>query len=274
MMKILIKGAGDLASGIAYRLFKAGYSIAMTEIAKPTCVRRMVSFAEAVYEGEWTVEGIKAVYITRKLTDDDFASSSDYESLNKGQKYIFITSEKNIAFSPDVVVDARMAKVNLGTTLDEAPWVIGVGPGFTVGVDCHEIIETKRGHTLGRVIRSGSAIPNTGIPGEVGGYSVERLLKATAGGIFVPDVKIGDYVKNGQEVAYVLEPNGNRAPVKSHLDGIVRGMLHDDLEVTEGMKVGDVDARAEKNHCYTISDKALSVAGGVLESICEFEHHL
>lgn len=260
-MKILIKGAGDLATGIGWRLFRAGYRVWMTDLAVPTAVRRSVSFSRAVYEGKAEVEGIRA-----RLAD----------SLNDGQKIssegcipVFVDPEAVILedFKPDVLVDAIMAKKNLGTKITDAPFVIGVGPGFTAGIDCHRVIETKRGHYLGRVIDSGSAIPNTGIPGNIGGYTVERIIRASGDGRFMPLTAIGDWVEAGQIVAM----SGN-VPVKAQISGIVRGILQEGVLVTRGMKAGDIDARCERNHCFTISDKARAIGGGVLEAVCGWEH--
>lgn len=151
--------------------------------------------------------------------------------------------------------------------MTDAPLVIGVGPGFTAGTDCHRVIETKRGHYLGRVIDKGSAIPNTGVPGNVGGYTVERLLRAADSGIFRPLAEIGDYVTEGQTVAF----SGN-VPVKAQISGIIRGLLQAGVPVTKGMKAGDIDARCERNHCFTISDKARAIGGGVLEAVSAWEH--
>ena len=164
-------------------------------------------------------------------------------------------------------MDAIIAKKNIGTKMTDAPLVIGVGPGFTAGIDCHRVIETKRGHYLGRVIEAGSAIPNTGIPGNVGGYTVERIIRAGEDGIFVPKVSIGDQVEAGQVVAI----SGN-TPVRAQITGIVRGLLQEGVRVTKGMKAGDIDARCEKAHCFTISDKARAIGGGVLEAVCGWEH--
>lgn len=170
-------------------------------------------------------------------------------------------------YQPDVVVDAILAKKNLGTRITDAPLVIGVGPGFTAGEDCHAVVETKRGHYLGQAIWKGSAIPNTGIPGNIGGFTVERIIRATADGIFEPVAKIGDMVEKDQIVAY----SGGKE-IRAKMSGIVRGMLQEHVLVTENMKCGDIDARCELEHCYTISDKARAVGGGVLEAVCGFEH--
>lgn len=256
-MRVLIKGAGDLATGIACRLHACGFDIIMTETAVPTTVRRTVAFSRAVYDRDVVVvEGVVA-----RLAD----TPEEIEGILK-RKEIAVIVDPEVTYlekyEPDVVVDAILAKKNIGTTIKDAKLVIGVGPGFTAGVDCHLVVETKRGHYLGRVIASGSAIPNTGIPGEIGGYSIERLIKATGEGVFAPVVSIGDVVEKDQLVAYSGEK-----PVYALMSGIVRGMLQPGVKVTCGMKCGDIDARCEIDHCYTVSDKARAIGGGVLEAI-------
>jgi xanthine dehydrogenase accessory factor len=165
------------------------------------------------------------------------------------------------------VVDAIMAKRNTGTSISDAPVVVAAGPGFTAGIDCHAVVETQRGHSLGRVITEGSALPNTGIPGDIGGFTLERLLRAGAGGVFEAKAAIGDRVKKGGLVALVLHDAAPATPVYAEIDGIVRGLLPSGLAVTKGLKVGDIDPRCERAHCFTVSDKALAVGGGVLEAI-------
>jgi len=262
-MKVLIKGAGDLATGIASRLHNAGYDLLMTEIKVPLTVRRTVALSRAVYEGEAEVENLKGILVPNL--------KEAQEVISRGEIPVIVDPEAKIreAFAPDVVVDAILAKRNLGTKITDAPFVIGVGPGFTAGVDCHAVVETKRGHTLGQVIREGSAIPNTGVPGNVGGYTIERLIKASADGIMEPVAQIGNLVQKGDIVAYT-----GGEPVYALMTGIVRGMLQSGVEVTSGLKIGDIDARCELFHCFTISDKARSVGGGVLEAVSGFEHRL
>lgn len=259
-MKILIKGAGDLATGIASRLYGAGHQILMTEIETPLTVRRTVALSRAVYEKTAKVEGMEAFFAYLKeeaehiLERGDIAVMADPEASCRGW------------YMPDVIIDAILAKENLGTAITDAPFVIGVGPGFTAGEDCHCVIETKRGHTLGNIIWRGSAIPNTGVPGNVGGYTVERLIRASADGNVEPKVRIGDLVEKGQVVAVT-----GGQPVYAQMSGIVRGMLQSGVPVKAGLKIGDIDARAEVSHCYTISDKARAVGGGVLEATTGFE---
>lgn len=254
--KIWIRGAGDLATGIALRLYRSGFDIVMSDIAVPTTVRRTVAFSPAVYTGEASVEGI-----TGKLCENISMIDTVMES---GCIPIVVDPSGEIMkeYKPDVIVDAIIAKTNIGTKITDADIVIGVGPGFEAGVDCHAVVETKRGHNLGRVIWSGSAYPNTGVPGNIGGYTVERIIRATADGVFKAKVNIGDYVKAGDLLAYCDE-----TPVYANIDGIVRGLLQDGVKVKTGMKSGDVDPRAEKEYCFSVSDKASAIGGGVLEAI-------
>lgn len=255
-MLILIKGAGDIATGIAVRLKNAGMQVVMTEIAIPTTVRRSVAFSRAVYEGSAVVENITAKLVL------DFAQIPAI--LQRDEIPVLIDPRcevlKSIHF--DAVVDSILAKKNLSTDPTQAPVVIGVGPGFSVPQDCHCVIETQRGHDLGRCIYQGCAAKNTGIPGEIGGYTVERLLRAPCDGIFHPILAIGDAVKSGQIVAMVDDQ-----PVTAQIDGIVRGLLQDNVPVKAGMKSGDIDPRGCYEHCFTVSDKARAVGGGVLEAI-------
>ncbi len=262
-MKILIKGAGDLATGIGWRLKRAGYEVWMTEIEVPTAVRRTVSFSRAVYEREAEIEGITSVLIQ---TIDEGENA-----VREGKIPVVIDPNAVIVndLKPDVLVDAIIAKENLGTRITDAPLVIGVGPGFTAGKDCHKVIETKRGHYLGRVIDQGSAIPNTGVPGDIGGYTVERIIRATANGYFVPKASIGEVVEAGQLIAYSGE-----TPIYALISGVIRGMLQEGVLVTKGMKAGDIDARCEIKHCFSISDKARAIGGGVLEAVSAWEHRV
>lgn len=253
---MLIKGAGDLASGIAHRLKKSGFDVVMTEINNPTTVRRTVAFSQAVFDNEVLIEGIKGV----KVNNFDEV----YKVIKEGGIPIIVDEKAEIisVLKPQVVVDAIIAKKNIGTSIDDAPIVIGVGPGFEAGVDCNLVVETKRGHYLGKVIEEGSAIPNTGVPGNIGGYTKERIIRASNDGVIEPVVAIGDFVNKGQVVAYI-----DGVEVLAEIDGIVRGMLQNGIKVFKGMKSGDIDPRCERNHCFTISDKARSIGGGVLEAI-------
>lgn len=256
MGRVVIKGAGDLATGIALRLHRSGFQVVMTEIPVPTTVRRTVAFSPAVYQGETQVENVTGKRCeTMKVAE---------ETLKNGNIAVIVDEHADIIkeMKPDVVVDAILAKKNLGTEITDAPIVIGVGPGFTAGADCHCVVETKRGHYLGRCIWEGSAIPNTGVPGLIGGYGLERLIRASGEGAFKGMVEIGDEVKAGQLVGYAGEQ-----PIYAQIDGVVRGLLQDGVFVTAGMKSGDVDPRCERKHCFTVSDKASSIGGGVLEAI-------
>lgn len=260
-MKILIKGAGDLATGIASRLYHSGHQILMTEIEVPLTVRRMVALSRAVYEKEAPVEDMKGILVSSIIEAEAVLAAGDIP--------VIVDEKAEIAgeYHPDVIIDAILAKKNLGTKITDAPFVIGVGPGFTAGEDCHCVVETKRGHTLGSTIYAGSAIPNTGVPGNIGGYTTERLIRAAAPGEIVPLVSIGDVVEKGQAVAVT----GGKE-VYAQMSGIVRGMLQPGVTVSENLKIGDIDARCEIDHCFTISDKARSVGGGVLEAVTRFEH--
>jgi len=251
----IVKGAGDMATGLAYRLHRVGFAVVMTEIANPTPVRRTVSFAEAVYEGRWVVEGVEAQLVAD--AEEAVAVTAD------GGVAVAIDPSAELVglLRPPLLVDAILAKHNLGTRIGDARAVVALGPGFSAGRDCHAVVETMRGHTLGRVIYDGEALPNTGIPGEVGGFGAERVLRAPSGGVFTARRAIGDRVSAGEVVADV-----DGLPVESAIAGVLRGILRDGLHVTPGFKVGDVDARATPEHCFTMSDKSLSVAGGVLEA--------
>ncbi|MBO4416050.1 MAG: EF2563 family selenium-dependent molybdenum hydroxylase system protein [Lachnospiraceae bacterium] len=284
-MRILIKGAGDLATGIASRSFRCGYEILMTDIAVPTAVRRTVSFSRAIYEGSAVVEDIESVYAGSIKTKIESGIGSKTEEgaeitdrintvINEGKIAVIVDEKAEIAayFQPDVIVDAIIAKRNLGTRITDAPLVIGVGPGFTAGIDCHCVVETKRGHYLGKVMYNGSAIPNTGIPGDIGGYTTERIIRAVADGRFVPVRQIGDRVEAGDIVARVFSHTTEvECDITAGIPGMIRGLLQEGVEVQTGMKCGDIDPRCEQEHCYTISDKARAIGGGVLEAVSRFE---
>ena len=252
----IVKGGGDLGTGVAWRLHRCGFRVLVTETAQPTVIRRAVAFASAVYEGTITVDGI-----TARRVENDEEMRAAWEA---GEVPVIVDPEGESIrrLRPDVVVDAIIAKRNIGTRITDAPIVIALGPGFTAGVDCHAVIETNRGHNLGKVILEGTAEPNTGVPGVVGGESARRVLRAPAAGTFRGVRAIGDRVQEGEVVAYVDD-----VPVRSQLNGVVRGLLHDGLPVHKGMKVGDVDPRGIVSHCFTISEKALAIGGGVVEAI-------
>ncbi len=253
---VLIKGAGDLATGVAVRLYRCGFTLVMTELPNPLMVRRTVAFGEAVYEDEVAVEGIRA----RRAGDVQAVR----RGIADGTIPVLIDPETRCLseLAPAVLVDAVMAKANTGTRLGDAPLVIALGPGFTAGVDCHAVIETNRGHRLGRVIYDGSAAPDTGEPGLVGGKTGERVLRAPADGIIEHRSIIGEHVEQGQVVAMVANN-----PVVALTSGVLRGLVRPGVPVTAGLKIGDVDPRAERWHCFEVSEKSLAIAGGVLEAI-------
>ena len=254
---VLIRGAGEMASGVAHRLFRSHFKICLLEIPRPLAVRREVSFCEAVYEGEKEVEGVWSKLVPRL---------EEVEAVwAEGKIPLFVDPQARSTrafLSPDVVVDATLAKRNLGTQRTDAPLVIGLGPGFTAGKDVHVVIETNRGQNLGKVIYEGGAEPDTGIPAPVLGFTVERVLRATGNGVFRPVRSIGEGVEKGAIVAWVEDQ-----PVTAGIDGVIRGMLRGETEVKEGMKVGDIDPRGKRELCFTISEKARAIGGGVLEAI-------
>ena len=255
-MLVFIRGAGDLATGISIRLYRAGISVCHSDLAIPTAVRRNVAFSEAIRLGECSVEGVTAV--RTDSVEEIFRAIS--------QKKVPVVVDEGKAFlqeiKPDGVVDAIIAKRNLGTTITDARAVIGVGPGFTAGVDCHAVVETKRGHDLGRVLLEGSAIPNSGIPGIVGGYGKERVLRAPTEGILEQALPIGTLVEAGEVCGVV-----NGIPMRTEISGIIRGMLQEGISVFPGMKAGDVDPRGREVEYRNVSDKARAIGGGVLEAL-------
>jgi len=256
---VIIRGGGDLATGVAVRLFRAGFSVIILEIDQPTVIRLPVSFARAIYEGKAIVEGIEAVLIPSWKKAKD--------TIKQGKIPVLIDPEGYCIerLSPAILVDAILAKRNLGTKIDRAPLVIGLGPGFTAGKDVDVVIETKRGHSLGRVYYQGQAAPDTGVPGEVGGESKRRLLRAPAEGKIVPLHQIGDLVKAEEIIAEV-----EGVSLKAEISGVLRGLIYPQSWVARGMKVGDIDPRGIRDFCFTVSDKARSLGGAVLEAICAY----
>lgn len=250
---VVVRGAGDLASGVIWRLARAGWPVIACELAEPLTVRRTVAFSAAVADGRAEVEGVTAI-----LCDGADEAISTAE---RGDVAVLV-SPTLPPIEAAVVVDARLAKRNIDTTIDDAPLVIGLGPGFEAGTDVHAVIETKRGHRLGRALWHGSAAPNTGIPGTVGGRAAERVLRAPADGAPRWTVAIGEVVTEGQPLGSVAGTE-----LTAPFAGVVRGLLADGVEVAAGTKIGDVDPRADPAACFEISDKALAVAGGVLEAI-------
>ena len=262
---VLVKGGGDLATGVSHRLHRAGFPVVITEIENPTMVRRTVSFAECLYADEWRVEGVTSARADGETLAEKAQNARAILEASSIPVIVDPQAEVVAHLRPAVVVDAILAKRNLGTRIDDAEVVVGLGPGFTAGVDCHAVVETSRGHDLGRVIREGAAKPNTGVPGPIGGYTTERLLRAPKAGVFTCIAGIGDAVRAGEAVARVDD-----AEVTSAIDGVLRGLLRDGIEVPAGFKVGDVDPRAEPAHCHTISDKSRAIGGGALEAIMMF----
>ncbi len=254
---IAVKGAGEMATGIACRLYNANFrQVFMMEIETPMAVRRRVSFCEAIHDGTARVEGISAVKAEGPLgIENAWAKSTVPVLVDPSWKSIN-------QLSPHVVVDAVIAKKNLGTQITEAPLVIGLGPGFTAGENVHMAIETNRGHDLGRVILSGSPEPNTGIPGTIEGFAGERVLRAPCAGVFTSHLEIGALVKKGDIVGHV-----DGQPVITIIDGIIRGLIRPKTRVKAGLKIGDVDPRGQSEYCTTVSEKARALGGSVLEAI-------
>jgi xanthine dehydrogenase accessory factor len=253
---VLIRGGGEMATGIAHRLHCCHMRVLITEIAMPTSVRRNVAFAEAVYEDVQIVEGVKAIRVG--------SCDEAYATWKQNQIPVFVDPEASVRkiLKPAVIVDAIMAKKNGVARRTDAAVVIGVGPGFTAGVDVHAVVESNRGHHLGRVIWDGAAQSDTGIPASVDGYTASRVLRAPQSGIFNTLRAIGDVIAAGEPVATV-----NGKLIKSEISGQIRGLLRDGIQVQQGIKAGDIDPRGERGYCNSISDKSRAIAGGVLEAV-------
>ncbi len=254
---IAVKGAGEMATGVACRLYGANFrNIYMMDIPHPVAVRRRVSFCEAILDGTAQVEGIRA----------DYAASADQIQGLWADKVIPILADPQwkamAAVPPHVVIDAVIAKKNLGTALSDAPLVIGLGPGFTAGKDVHVAVETNRGHNLGRILLEGCPEPNTGVPGNIGGFTSERVLRAPCDGRFTSPLDIGTMVRKGDVVGRVDD-----SPVYTQIDGVVRGLIRPGTRVTTGLKIGDVDPRGIPAYCSTVSEKARAIGGSVLEAV-------
>lgn len=299
---IICRGAGDLATGIIHRLHRAGHRVIALETDYPAAIRRQVSFCEAVYDGSAAVEGVTARLVpaladaetdtetcsgindtpAAHIVSEKWDSSAIEAVLEAGEVPLLIDQKgESIALlKPDVVVDAIIAKKNLGTTINMAPLVIGVGPGFTAGQDVHLVIESMRGHNLARIITDGMAQPNTGVPGNIAGFTSERVIHAPAAG-YIHDVrKIGDIVQKGDEIARIYPDKesydnalSEYVPVNATITGIIRGLIREGYYFRKGFKIADIDPReSEITNCFTISDKARSIAGSVLEAVSAFEH--
>jgi xanthine dehydrogenase accessory factor len=256
---VLVRGAGDLATGVIVRLSRAGFLVVALEVPRPTAIRRTVALAEAMYEGSAAVEGIRA----------ERAGDSGEALALLAPGVVPLLADPGCSslakFAPIALVDAIIAKRNLGTRIDMAPIVIALGPGFEAGIDVHAVVETNRGHDLGRVLQKGCAEANTGVPGLIGGYGPERVLRAPIPGAAAPLCDIGDYRRAGEAVFDVV--GSSHVRVVSPFDGVVRGLIRPGFEVTAGFKVADIDPRCRREHCFSVSDKARAIAGGVLEAI-------
>jgi xanthine dehydrogenase accessory factor len=250
---VVLRGGGDLATGVAQRLHRAGFPIVVLELGHPLAVRRPVSLATAVIEGKAEVEDLQGVLVD---------SVDEAMSISTEGTIPVMVSPSIPSLARSVVVDARLAKRNLDTSIDQAALVVALGPGFVAGVDCHAVVETMRGHHLGRVIWEGGAAPDTGVPGVVGGASENRVLRADTEGEVRWDVKIGDLVTEGQRLGRI----GDREVI-ANTDGVVRGLIAASTLVSAGLKLGDIDPRGDRAACFEISDKSLSVGGGVLEAV-------
>ncbi len=260
--RIVVRGAGDIATGSIYRLYKAGFRPILLEIDKPSAIRRTVAFSEAVYDGATEIEGVTA-RLAKNL--DEAVKIAEADELP-----ILLDAEgKTIGdYRPDAVVDAILAKKNLGTSKEMAPLTIALGPGFEAGKDCDYVIETMRGHNLGRVISEGPAMPNTGTPGAIAGVTKDRVIHSPDKGVMRNVNKIGDVVQKGEVIAYIEDEEGKKTDIEATISGLLRGLIRDGFIVTEGFKIADIDPRLEEHdNCFTISDKARSIGGSVLELI-------
>ena len=260
---IVVRGGGVRATGTIYKLKMSGFPVLILEVAQPSAIRRNVAFCEAVYQGTQTVENMTC-YLAESLAQAQ-------QFLNEGKLAVLVdpAGESIAALNPLAVVDAILAKKNLGTNKRLAPITVALGPGFRAGEDVDAVFETKRGHYLGRVLWEGTAAPNTGIPGIIGGYGIERVIHCPAKGILRNVKKITDTVAKGEVIAVVEMENGI-APVEATVDGILRRMIRDGYPVQIGFKMADIDPRIDEyNNCFTISDKARCIAGGVLEAILQ-----
>jgi xanthine dehydrogenase accessory factor len=252
---IVVRGGGDLATGVVYRLRQAGFPILVLELEQPLAIRRTVAVASAVLEDRALIEDIDAMRI------DDIEEA--LEVAKSGAIPVMVSPTlPQLPWEPSVVVDARIAKRNIDTTINDAPLVIGLGPGFKAGSDCHAVVETMRGHYLGRVIWDGEATPNTGVPGRIGGKSSERVVRAPTLGVLSWKVNIADLVAAGDVLGDI-----NGVPIRSRIGGVVRGLLAPGYEVEWNWKLADIDPRADTSACFEISDKALSIGGGVVEAV-------
>lgn len=258
---VIVRGGGDLATGVVYRLHRAGFPVVVTELQRPLVVRRQVALATAVLEGHIHVETLHAQLAPTPAAAEQLAQT--------GIIPVLISPALPKLSSPSsIIIDARMAKRNIDTAKDQAPLVVALGPGFTAGQDCHAVVETMRGHWLGRVIWQGQAIPDTGTPGVVAGKGAERVLRAPVAGVVNWRLAIGDFVNEGEVMGDVAGE-----PVVAPFAGVVRGLIAPGTAVRAGLKIGDLDARGERQACFTISDKALAIGGGVVEAVLTWLNH-
>ena len=267
--KLIVRGGGDLASGVIHRLYRCGYQVLVLECKRPSAIRREVSFGEAVYDGTSCVEGVTGRLITKV---------SECQKVWENGELPILVDESGEAvkeLKPDALIDAILAKRNLGTTRDMAPLTVALGPGFEAGKDVDFVIETQRGHDLARIISKGPATPNTGVPGIIAGYGKERVIHSPAKGILRNICHITDMVSKGQLLAKIETPEGTIVDVPASMDGLLRGLIRDGYPVTKGFKIADIDPRAEEyDNCFTISDKARCIAGGVLEALLYLKNNL
>lgn len=254
---VIVRGGGDIASGVIQKLYRCGFKVLVLEIENPTCIRRAVSFSEALFEDEIEVEGITGV----KVSDIE-----EIEDAWKNNKVPVIVDPKGSYINllkPKAVVDGILAKKNLGTYINMAPITIALGPGFEAGKDVDVVIETNRGHNLGRLIFNGEAQADTGAPGNIGGYTKERVIYSPCDGVINNVREIGDIVKKEEPLAYVGD-----YIVRATIDGVLRGIIRNNSKVCKGLKIADIDPRLEeRKNCFTISDKARTIGGGVLEAL-------
>ena len=254
---VVVRGGGDIATGTIYKLARCGFHVLVLEIAHPSAIRRNVAYSEAVYDGHKEVEGIECVLIH---------SLDELESVFKENKIAMMVDPEGSSIDilkPEIVIDAILAKKNMGTSSNMAPITIGLGPGFCAGKDVHVVVETMRGHNLGRLIYQGHALPNTGVPGNIKGYSKERVIHSPCAGVCHNVKKITDIVEKGEIIAYI-----DKTPVYASMSGLLRGLIQNGYNVTSGFKMADIDPRVDEyQNCFTISDKARCIGGGVLEAI-------
>jgi len=258
---IIIRGGGDLATGVAVRLHRCGFDIVVLEIQQPLAVRRSVAFAEAIYSGEIEVGGVKGIFVP------DSEQIPQLRTERVVPVLVDPAANLGIQISASALVDGRMRKTPPETTLDSSLFMIGLGPGFTAGVNCHAVIETNRGHNMGRVIWQGGAEPDTKVPETVAGFNVDRVLRAPVSGLLDGGKEIGSMIKAGDEIIRV-----GGVPVEAPFDGALRGLVHDGVSIEAAAKIGDLDPRGDPSYCFSISDKSLAVGGGALEALLSQPH--